>query len=82
MKKASLTSLLLGILILIFGFIYDMRYAGIPFQNPPIELYKQFENYSRVANTICNLGLIVIFTNSILITIFVIRKRLRKINNS
>lgn len=81
MKKATKALFVLGIIIFILGFMYDMKYAGIPYQDPPPELLKQYNKDLHIADTIMNSGFIVILISFILLIIFFIRKLFIKINN-
>ena len=40
---------LFGFLLFVAGFVYDVMFAGIPYQDPPPELQAQWEFHSTVA---------------------------------
>jgi len=43
---------LLGILVIFGGFLYDVSFAGIPYQDPTPELTAQYAFHSQVASEI------------------------------
>ena len=45
-----------GIAIIVFGFLYDGKYAGIPYQDPPLELLKKYNYHRSIADTITDSG--------------------------
>jgi hypothetical protein len=46
----------LGILLIVGGFIYDVMFAGIPYQDPTPEMSTRYAYHSRIASTICTIG--------------------------
>jgi hypothetical protein len=44
--------IILGITIIFVGFVYDVLFAGIPYQDPTPTLAAQYEFHSRVASMI------------------------------
>jgi len=59
-KKATILVLIMGIGIIAIGFIYDVFFAGIPYQDPSPALQKQFEFHSAIASYLHISGGIVI----------------------
>jgi len=45
----ALGCLILGCVIVAFGFFYDVTFAGIPYQDPPPELLAQYNFHARAA---------------------------------
>lgn len=48
-----------GIVILL-GFLYDVYFAGIPYQDPPPEILESYELHNFVATTITKIGFILL----------------------
>ena len=55
----SIAAPLLGILFLVTGFIYDLLFAGIPYQDPTAELQAKYDFHSSVAGLFYKTGGIV-----------------------
>ena len=49
--------LILGVLLIISGFIYDVFLAGIPYQDPTLEMTQKYNFHRSMANTIELIGL-------------------------
>lgn len=49
-----------GIAIIVIGFLYDWKYAGIPYQDPPPELLKKYNYHRSIADTITDSGFIIL----------------------
>lgn len=49
-----------GILLFAVGFLYDIMFAGIPPQDPPLELTISYERNKSIANWIMMCGIIVV----------------------
>jgi hypothetical protein len=45
-----------GLLLLVAGFIYDVMFAGIPYQDPTSEMSARYAHHARVASLICRVG--------------------------
>ena len=45
-----------GFLLLLGGFIYDVMFAGIPYQDPTPELAADYARHARIASAIRRLG--------------------------
>jgi hypothetical protein len=50
---------LLGIVIVVTGFVYDVLFAGIPYQDPTPELQARYDLHSSVAGIFYKTGGIV-----------------------
>ncbi len=51
---------LLGIVIIIIGFVYDIMFAGIPFQDPSTQLMEKYNQNTFVSDVIIKLGLLIL----------------------
>lgn len=51
---------LVGITLIIIGFLYDLKYVGIPYQDPPPELLKKYNYHESISEAIINSGFIFI----------------------
>jgi len=47
---------ILGLALVILGFVYDVVFAGIPYQDPPEDLQAQWELHKSIAERICHTG--------------------------
>lgn len=45
-----------GVGLVVLGFVYDVLFAGIPYQDPPPELAAEYDRQARVAELISWLG--------------------------
>jgi len=55
----TIVASLLGIVIVVTGFVYDVLFAGIPYQDPTPELQARYDFHSSVANILYKTGGIV-----------------------
>ncbi len=58
-----------GIAVIVIGFLYDLRYAGIPDQDPPLELLEKYNKHKAIAEVIIKsgFGLLVIGVGGIVV---------------
>lgn len=51
-----------GLCVIFVGFVYDVLFAGIPYQDPTLALSARYEFHAGVASLIgwCGLGLVVL----------------------
>ena len=66
----------LGVLIVLTGFVYDVLFAGIPYQGPTPELQARYDLHAGVANVFYMSGGIVLLIG--LLVIPFIWRRTRK----
>jgi hypothetical protein len=59
----------IGILIVISGFVYDVLFAGIPYQDPTPELQAQYDFHSSVAGWFYKTGGILLLAGLLAIPI-------------
>ena len=50
---------LIGIAIIIIGFLYDLLFAGIPYQDPPPELLEKYNQHLLVSDIFIKIGLLI-----------------------
>ncbi|HKU94283.1 MAG TPA: hypothetical protein VJR58_03355 [Vineibacter sp.] len=62
-----------GIGLVFMGFVYDVLFAGIPYQDPPPELAAQYDREAWIAGFISWLGVPLLMAGGIalLMTLFV-----------
>ena len=70
----------IGLLILIIGFVYDARFAGIPYQDPTSELLARYEFHRSVAGWFYKVGGILFLVGLLAIPIL-LNKTQRKDRN-
>jgi len=66
---------LIGLGIIVAGFIYDIMFAGIPYQDPTPELLASWEFHSNVAFWIMTAGLAIFSIGLFLIPFLARTKR-------
>lgn len=49
-----------GLLLLVAGFVYDVMFAGIPYQDPTSELAAAYARHAAIAAAIRSIGLGVV----------------------
>ena len=64
-----LVLLILGLAIIFAGFIYDVLYAGIPYQDPTPTMEASYEFHSRIASIIRWSGLGIFVISGLILTI-------------
>jgi hypothetical protein len=45
-----------GLCLLVGGFLYDVMFAGIPYQDPTPEMSASYARHSRIASVTCWIG--------------------------
>lgn len=58
-KRLPEMILLLGVVVILAGFVYDVLFAGIPYQDPTPELAARYAFHSSVAEAIRGVGVVV-----------------------
>lgn len=61
-----------GIIILIIGLYYSIIKAGIPYQDPPLDLWIQYETNVRIGRVLTGIGLKIIVCSSIIRLVLVL----------
>ena len=67
----------IGMLIVMSGFVYDVAFAGIPYQDPTPELQARYDFHRAVADAIYSTGGVV-FLLGIVATPFLSRSQPRR----
>ena len=57
MKKVLLVAVTLGVCLLIGGFVYDVMFAGIPYQDPTPEMQARYDHHAGIAAKTMKSGL-------------------------
>ena len=57
--RKTLAAPAIGILIVMSGFVYDVAFAGIPYQDPTPELQARYDFHRAVADAIFTTGGVV-----------------------
>ena len=63
-----------GLFLLAGGFVYDVLFAGIPYQDPPPELAAKYALHSSIASLISNAGLAVLAIGIVLLVVRKLRR--------
>lgn len=50
----------LGLLFIVIGFLYDVYFVNVPFQDPPPELLKKYVFHKNVSDIIFYFGVILL----------------------
>jgi hypothetical protein len=48
-----------GLFFVLAGFIYDVMFAGIPYQDPTPEMSARYAHHAHIASAICWIGVAV-----------------------
>ncbi|GDY23137.1 hypothetical protein LBMAG56_44840 [Verrucomicrobiota bacterium] len=59
------TAIAIGILLLLAGLIYDIVFAGIPYQDPTPEMSARYARHSRIAAGIRWAGVVVLLGGAV-----------------
>jgi hypothetical protein len=60
---------LAGFAVLIFGFIYNVIFAGIPYQDPTPQLIANYVKHTNIASIIYVLGFILVIAGAVLLAL-------------
>jgi len=66
-----------GLLVVVIGFIYDVEYAGIPYQDPTPEMSALYNHYAHIASLIRWLGFAIFLAGVIAGMIRLVVRRFR-----
>ncbi len=61
-KGISSAIVLAGLIIVIIGVYYEVVKAGIPYQDPPLELQIQYAVNSGVGDALCKVGFFTVLS--------------------
>ena len=64
-----------GIVLLLAGFVYDVLFAGIPYQDPTPEMQQRYERHRGIATAIELLGVAITLSGCL---VWLVRRLLRK----
>ncbi len=66
-----------GLTLLVSGFVYDVLYAGIPYQDPTPEISARYALHSNIAYTVRRSGMAIFFIGAVagLLRLFAMRLR-------
>lgn len=84
MRRALLTiaPLLLGGGLLVAGLLYDVQYAGIPYQDPTPQQQAQYDLHSSIASSLMGAGGILVLAGALWLiyrlTSGIVQRRRRK----
>ena len=79
-RRLALLFLLVGILLILAGFLYDIFFAGIPYQDPTPEMSASYARHARIASTIRYAGLLAFLTGVVVRILRWIESRTRADN--
>lgn len=77
-KKIGLILLIVGILFVVFGFIYDLMFAGIPYQDPTPELTQKYIYNASIAYAFYKAGFIVLIIGILVMLFQILYRRFLK----
>jgi hypothetical protein len=66
-----------GFLVVVAGFVYDVEFAGIPYQDPTPEMSARYAYHAHIASMICRIGFWILLFGIIAGIIRFIIRRLR-----
>ena len=76
-RRPALLCLLAGVVLLLAGFLYDIFFAGIPYQDPTPEMSASYARHARIASTIRYAGLLAFLTGVVIRILRLIGTRTR-----
>lgn len=56
-RQITNATIIAGIIILFIGLYYSIVKAGIPYQDPPLDLWIQYETNARIGSLLTGIGL-------------------------
>jgi hypothetical protein len=59
MMNVSKYAIWIGLLTIAAGLLYDVMFAGIPYQDPPDDLLAEYYRHQRISGWIINVGVLV-----------------------
>ena len=71
-RRWLLAIILLGVIITFLGFVYDVLFAGIPYQDPTPELLANYQYHAQIASLIrwTGLGIFIVGGIAMIIGVF------------
>jgi len=76
--RTSKYVLLAGLLVIAAGFLYDVMYAGIPYQDAPDYLLAEYDRHQRISNWIMSVGVFIVTVGGVTNIIFRFKRALIK----
>jgi hypothetical protein len=73
-KHLSLTGIAGGALLLMLGFLYEILFAGIPYQDPTSSMIQRYDFHQAIGQTIEWIGVLVFVLSIIGIIIHTLQK--------
>ncbi|MCI8751125.1 MAG: hypothetical protein K1W39_01755 [Lachnospiraceae bacterium] len=65
-RQITNATIIAGIIILFIGLYYSIIKAGIPYQDPPLDLWIQYETNVRIGGLLTGIGLKIAVCSSII----------------
>ncbi len=80
-KKILIWGIIGGILLIIIGFVYEVMFAGIPYQDPTPLMIQKFNFHKTIAIKIESFGLIIMLISllGIIVKKFIAHLKKRKV---
>ena len=73
-----LTLIVTGLFLLLGGFVYDVMFAGIPYQDATPEMSARYARHARIASTTCWIGVGAFLAGSVAGIIRLVARRIRR----
>lgn len=74
-RYAGLLVIVVGLLFLGGGFIYDVLFAGIPYQDPPPALQQQYAANAATAQMLYTFGIVIVLLGIVIAVVQRVRRR-------
>jgi hypothetical protein len=74
-RYAGLLVIVVGLLFLSGGFLYDILFAGIPYQDPPPALQQQYAASAATAQTFYIIGIVIVLLGIVITVVQRMRQR-------
>ncbi|MCX7747744.1 MAG: hypothetical protein N2645_12785 [Clostridia bacterium] len=78
MRRFGLFIIILGVVLILLGFIYEGILAGIPYQDPTPELLQKYMHYVNIGQTFYKFAFPMLLAGLLIILIQKILKLLKK----
>ena len=73
--------LVLGVCLLLAGFLYDVQYAGIPYQDPTAAQQARYKHVSAIASRVMSAGFVLVLAGTLLLMYQFINAVRRRMSN-
>ncbi len=66
---AGLAVFCIGVSVVVSGFLYDLLFAGIPYQDPPPEIQQRYLMHAAIAGRLYSIGGAILLAGCLLLVV-------------